>query len=64
MTNRLHDIFYTMPNVANQTMTRKELKETLLDTGGKILACGRLRNIKSEHLGAGVYRVTLEERKQ
>ena len=57
----LSDVFYTMPNIANQTMTKKELKALLLETGGKIFSCGRLRTIKSKHLGAGIYRVILEE---
>jgi len=52
--------FYTMPNITNQTMSREDLRELLLDTGGRILTCGRLRTITTKHLGAGIYRVTLE----
>jgi hypothetical protein len=52
--------FYTMPNVANTTMDKKDLKEVLLSTGGFILACGRLYDIKSKHLGVGVYKVWLK----
>ena len=52
--------FYSMPNIANETMSLKDLRELLLDTGGKILTCGSLRTIVSKHLGAGIYRVTLK----
>lgn len=58
--NKLIDNFYQIPNVASQTMNRKDLKETLLWTGGKILTCGRLRELKSKHLGAGIYLITLK----
>ena len=56
----LSETFYQAPNIAHQTMNRKDLKELLLDTEGKIITCGRLRTIISKHLGAGIYRVTLE----
>lgn len=55
----LPNIFYTMPRTANTTMDTKDLKELLLETGGRVIACGRLFDIKSKNLGAGVYRVTL-----
>jgi len=58
--SELNGNFFTMPNMANETMSRKDLQELLIDTGGKILTCGRLRTITSKHLGAGIYRVTLE----
>ena len=58
--NTLNDNFYRVPDIASQTVTRKELKQMLLDTGGKILTCGRLREIQSKHLGVGVYRITLK----
>ena len=57
--NHLRDIFYTMPEFANTTMTKKELKETLLATNGWILACGYCWDIKSKHIGVGVYKVFL-----
>lgn len=43
----------------NTTMKKKELAEILMETGGNMLACGRLYNFKIEHIGAGVYRVSL-----
>ena len=57
--NHLPDIFYTMPAVARCTMTRNQIKETLLATDGKILTCGRLRNLYIRHLAVGIYEVTI-----
>lgn len=45
---------------ANTTMDEPDLRELLMATGGNTLAQGRLYNFKPQHLGAGVYRVTLE----
>jgi hypothetical protein len=58
--SQLNNNFYTVPDIAQATMTRKDLQELLLDTGGKLLTCGRFRQIVSKHLGAGVYKVTLK----
>ncbi len=58
--NHLPDSFYVSPNFARTTMTRKQLRETLLATDGRILTCGRLRPIASKHIGAGIYEVTLK----
>jgi len=54
--------FYRAPDIANMTMTRKDLKELLLESDGWIIACGRTYDIKSKSMGAGVYRVSLEKR--
>jgi len=51
--------FYTMPEYATTTMDKKDLKELLLETSGWITSCGELYKIDSEHLGAGVYEVSL-----
>lgn len=51
---------YTMPRYATSTHTKAQLRSILLATGGNVMACGQLWDIKSEHLGAGVYRVRLE----
>lgn len=59
MSNHLSMNHYTMPGKATQTMIKKDLKETLLATGGWVIAYGECWNIKSNHLGAGVYSVTL-----
>jgi len=58
--NHLTNNFYTIPHLAHTTMATKELKETLLHTEGSILACGRMWDIVSKHLGAGVHKITLK----
>ena len=58
--NHLPNSFYVFPNTARTTMTKKQLRETLLDTNGRILSCGRLRTIYSKHIGAGIYEVSLK----
>ena len=59
--NHLSDSFYVQPQIASTTMTTKQLRETLLATDGRILACGYLWDIKNKNLGAGVKRVYLEK---
>lgn len=54
---------WTMPGYATVTMKRKQLKEFLYATGGQILANGHLWDIKTTHLGLGVYNVTTIQRK-
>lgn len=63
MNNHLTLSFYSVPNAATMTLTKKELKETLLSTDGWIFSCGEAWDIKSKSLGAGVYKVYLEKRK-
>lgn len=41
------------------TMEHNDLKSVLLETGGNMLACGRLYDIQAKPIGAGVYKVTL-----
>ena len=43
----------------NSTLLTKDLRGMLLETGGTLLACGRLYNIAAKSLGAGVHRVQL-----
>lgn len=52
--------FYTMPTMASIVMDKKDLKELLLETSGTIIARGRMWDIKSKHIGAGVYKITLK----
>jgi hypothetical protein len=59
--NYLTDRFYLMPETASMTLKKKELTETLLATDGYIISRGRIKYIKSKHLGAGVYLVFLED---
>ncbi len=51
----------SMPERGNATCERRELREIMLQTGGKMMACGRYYDIRAKHLGAGVYRLTLCE---
>ena len=43
-------------------LTRKDLREVLLQTGGAIVVNGRMRDLVSKHLGAGIYKVTTKAR--
>lgn len=44
------------------TLKEADAQSLLLESGGMLLACGRLYDVKSEPLGAGVYRMTLAPR--
>jgi len=59
----LPDIFYTttLPN-RSVTMNRKDLKELMFETNGETIIRGRIHDIKSKHLGAGIYRVYVKKR--
>ncbi len=41
------------------TLKEADAQSMLLECGGMMLACGRLYDVKSEPLGAGVFRMTL-----
>lgn len=57
--SRILDAFCAMP-LFRTTCTTAVLRRLLLDNDGQVLARGRLSDIKSKHLGAGVYRVWLD----
>ena len=59
---KLPDVFYTMPECANTTMTGKDLRALLLQSSGWVMSCGYNWDIKSELLAVDVYRVTLKRR--
>jgi hypothetical protein len=61
--NKIIDNLVAFPRDARPTTTRKVLKNILLGTEGWIMAHGLQYDIRSEHIGAGVYRLRLEERK-
>jgi hypothetical protein len=46
----------------SDVMVAADLREVLLFTGGTMMARGRLYDIVSKPLGAGVYRVSLRSR--
>ena len=54
---------WSMPGLSNMTMRTKQLRAFLEATGGTAMARGRLWDIESKHLGAGVYRVRLKEKR-
>jgi len=60
-TTRQLNFLASLPS-GNTTMSRRELKEMLLETGGMVMARGELYDIATKHLGAGVYRVSLKAR--
>lgn len=45
--------------IGSTTLDRADLKSLLLETGGTLICRGHLCDIRSKHLGAGVYKVTL-----
>jgi len=52
------DFLASMPGLAHTTMTREQLRKLLMETGGQLMANGKLWNITSKHIGAGIYRVS------
>jgi hypothetical protein len=46
---------------ANTTVTAEDLRAIMLSCGGNIMTRGRLWDLKSKHLGAGVYKLTIAE---
>jgi hypothetical protein len=56
--NKQLNFLASMPT-GSTTMTEHDLRTILLETGGDMLACGRLYEIVPKHIGAGIYRVTL-----
>lgn len=53
---------WDIPGVSNATVDRKRLRAFLEATGGEVLARGHLWDVKSKHLGAGMYKVQLRKR--
>ena len=49
----------SMP-AAHITMSREDAHQMLIDTGGNMLACGRLYDFVVKNIGAGVCRVSLK----
>lgn len=56
----LHISAWQNPKWFEDTVDKKQLKEILMETGGNIIACGYVWDIKSKHLGAGVYKISLK----
>lgn len=60
--DRVLNFLAAMPKYGNATVETPVLREIMLSTGGWMLACGDTYNIKTESLGGGVSRLTLERR--
>lgn len=60
--NHLGNVFYCIPDFANQTMTLRQWQETALYTEGWITACGYIYDLVGKRLASGVYRVTTQRR--
>ena len=61
--NEIHrqmNFLASIPMYGNTTMHKKDVQEMLLETGGNMLACGRLYNFVVKDIGADIYRVSLE----
>jgi hypothetical protein len=57
-----HNILNTICSGLTTTTDRKSLKKLLEDTEGWTIAQGYACDIRSKHLGVGVYKVWLEKR--
>ena len=57
--NRILNFLASMPG-GHTTADKVQTKRLLLYTGGTLTSCGGLYDIKSTHLGAGVYRLFLQ----
>ena len=55
------DFLVSMAGLAHTTMTREQLRKLLMETGGQLMASGKLWNITSKHLGAGIYKVSTKQ---
>lgn len=53
----------SMPGLGHASVTREQLREIMLSTGGEMILLARLYEITSKHLGGGVYRVSTKEKK-
>ena len=58
--NHLSSNHYTNPGKHEQVMTRAELTATILETSGRVCACGYLWDIVNTRIGPGAYRIKLK----
>lgn len=57
---RLLNFLAAMPQGNCTASSRSVVRAAMLATGGRMMACGYYHDVKSKHLGGGVYRLTLE----
>lgn len=60
---KLPNHFYAFPDAARMTVTTKHLRELLLATDSQAVIKGKIWEIKSKSLGAGIYQISVEKRK-
>ena len=60
-TDQIRESLTAFPGIRRVTATRGQLQAVLL-AGSDMMLNGRLWNIKSKHIGAGVYEMWLELR--
>ena len=58
--HRVLNFLAAMPS-GHTTLKRNDVKNIMLETGGNMLACGRLYDIVAKPIGAGVYKVSLTQ---
>ncbi len=44
----------------NTTLGKKDTQSLLSESGGQLMARGSLYDIKAKHLGAGIYKISLD----
>ena len=59
----LSEIMTGFPGIRRERMTRNELRTLLLESPTPFYVWGRPYDIRSKHVGAGIYEVWLEARK-
>lgn len=57
--NRILNAMARMPSMVCTANSREVVRQIMLQTGGRMLACGYDHDVISRSLGGGVYRVTL-----
>ncbi len=57
---RLLNFLAGMPHGNATASSRAVVRAAMLQTGGRLLACGHDHDVIAKHLGGGVYRLTLE----
>ena len=60
--NRAIDNLVAFPRDARPTVDRETLRNILLCTDGWLSVGGKMYDVRSEHLGANIYRLRLEIR--
>jgi hypothetical protein len=58
--DRLLNFLASMPGGNCTASSRAVVRHVMLATRGRMMACGNYCDIRSKHLGGGVYRLTLE----